>query len=99
VKFTWDPEKDKLNKRKHRVSFEEACYIFADPFILTIYDDDHSEDEELWVSIGKIVERNIYVVARTHQVCGNEEYVRIISARRASADEKRIYLSRAGRQK
>ena len=98
MKFTWDPEKDKLNRRKHRVSFEEACYIFADPFILTIYDVDHSEDEERWVSIGKVVECNIYVVVHTHHVF-DEEYVRIISARRASAEEKRTYFSRAGRQK
>lgn len=99
MKFSWDPVKDRLNRRKHRVSFEEACYIFADPFMLTIFDEDHSDDEERWVSMGMIPESNVLVVVHTHTVRNNDEYVRIISARRATAKERKTYESRLERRK
>lgn len=94
MKFSWNPEKERLNRRKHRVSFEEACYIFADPFMLTIFDEDHSEDEDRWVSMGRVAESNVLVVVHTHHVKNSDEYVRIISARRATARERKTYQMR-----
>jgi len=70
---------------------------FADPFILTIFDENHSADEERWVSMGMIPETNLLVVVHTHHVRGKEEFVRIISARRATPREKRTYQSRRER--
>ena len=51
--FEWDPKKAAANKRKHRVSFEEAKTIFGDPYELMIPDPDHSGDEERSISIGE----------------------------------------------
>ncbi len=50
--FEWDPNKAKLNKEKHTVNFEEAATVFHDPMALTIYDPDHSETEDRWLTIG-----------------------------------------------
>lgn len=51
--FEWDPAKGKVNIGKHGVSFERAAEIFLDPLQLTIFDDDHSESEERWITLGK----------------------------------------------
>jgi len=50
--FDWDPIKAKQNLRKHGVSFERAAMIFRDPFAISIYDDEHSDDEDRWITIG-----------------------------------------------
>lgn len=47
--FDWDPQKAIRNRRKHGVSFEESVTAFYDPYILSRYDDDHSETEDRWV--------------------------------------------------
>lgn len=46
MKFTWDTEKEKVNRKKHKVAFLESCYVFADKFMLTMFDSEHSEDED-----------------------------------------------------
>ena len=51
--FEWDPAKAKINIRKHDVSFELGAEIFLDPLQLTIFDDEHSESEERWITLGK----------------------------------------------
>ena len=51
--FEWDPKKAAYNRRKHRVTFEEAKSIFGDPYELMISDADHSEEEQRSVSIGE----------------------------------------------
>jgi uncharacterized DUF497 family protein len=50
--FDWDPRKADINRRGHGVTFEEATAVFADRDSLTIFDDDHSDDEERWLTIG-----------------------------------------------
>jgi uncharacterized DUF497 family protein len=62
VKFEWDSEKDKTNRQKHKVTFLEACYIFADKYMLTFYDEEHSDDEDRWITIGQSVNSKILVV-------------------------------------
>lgn len=49
MKFEWDSAKERINIEKHGVTFEQASYVFADPFALTLYDDAHSEDAIRWV--------------------------------------------------
>jgi uncharacterized DUF497 family protein len=51
MRFDWEFDKAQSNRRKHRASFDEACTIFADPSVLTIHDDEHSAEEDRWVSI------------------------------------------------
>jgi hypothetical protein len=54
MKFSWDPDKERINRRKHKVTFFDACHVFADQYVLTLFDNEHSLDEERWISMGKI---------------------------------------------
>ena len=85
--FEWDDEKATSNLKKHGVSFEEGTTIFNDPKIATIFDPDHSEDEERFVSIGISVIRRILTVIHTYR----KERTRLISARKATKAEKKNY--------
>jgi uncharacterized DUF497 family protein len=96
VKFTWDPEKESENRRKHKIAFAEACTIFADKYALTIFDEEHSSDEERWITIGQMINANILVVVHTYRDMNNEEYIRIISARKATRTESKTYWARRG---
>lgn len=59
---------------------------------VTIFDEDHSEDEECWVALGRAENGAVLVMIHTiEEVSANELYVRIISARRADRDEARDY--------
>ena len=49
--FEWDPNKEILNKEKHGISFEEAATVFLDPQASTIFDPDHSESENRWITL------------------------------------------------
>lgn len=90
--FDWDPNKARANLRKHGVSFRLATTVFRDPLALTIYDDEHSEPEERWVSIGRAENGQYLVVVHTSEWHGTREIkVRIISARRADRQEIRDY--------
>jgi uncharacterized DUF497 family protein len=50
--FEWDPHKAKINLSKHGISFERATTVFRDPNAISIPDDEHSETEDRWVTIG-----------------------------------------------
>jgi len=94
VKFEWDPEKEKANRKKHGVGFVEAGYIFADESLLTLFDDDHSNDEDRWITIGRTTDNKILVVAHTFRDGKDEETIRLISARKAFKHEERQYFER-----
>lgn len=83
--FEWDEEKNRLNKIKHHISFETAVNIFLDKNIIEWRDDFHSDDEERWQAIGKA--ENVLFVVYTDR----GEKTRIISARKATAKERRWY--------
>lgn len=85
--FEWDPEKDEANQRKHGVSFDEASTVFGDPLAVTIDDPDHSEDEERFLTTGMSTQQRLMIVAHTDR----GERIRLISAREASAAERRTY--------
>ena len=53
MRFEWDPEKARRNVAKHGVSFEEAATAFGDPLSLTIFDPDHSEEEDRFILLGQ----------------------------------------------
>ncbi len=94
MKFSWDPDKEKINRRKHKVTFFDACHVFADKCQLTVYDEEHSMDEDRWISMGQIHNSKILVVVHTYKFIKKREFIRIISARLANEKESREYLAR-----
>jgi uncharacterized protein len=90
--FDWDGNKARANLQKHEVSFRLATSVFRDPLALTIFDDEHSIDEERWVTIGCAQNGQVLVVVHTSvEVSATEQHIRIISARRADPAEVRNY--------
>ncbi len=65
--FEWDEEKAAANLKKHKVSFEEAKTVFADPFAITIDDPKHSGKEQRFVDTGTSADRKILVVSYTER--------------------------------
>jgi len=87
VILEWDPAKATANRRKHGVDFHEAGTIFDDPLSTTFPDPDHSVEEQRHLTIGTSLSGRILVVAHTDR----GKAVRLISARRATARERRFY--------
>ena len=83
--FEWDPEKAALNRKKHRVSFEEAVTVFYDPLSATFDDADHSIGEQRLITVGFSSQGRLLVVSHTER----GDVLRIISARRATAHERK----------
>lgn len=83
--FEWDPEKNRKNIEKHGVSFQTAALVFADDDRIDVYDTKHSIDEDRFCTIGKVKE--VLFVVYTER----KDAVRIISARLASPQERRLY--------
>jgi uncharacterized DUF497 family protein len=95
--FDWDPAKAASNLAKHRVSFEEAMTVFLDPLALSRLDAAHGSDEERWVTIGLSCAINLMVVVHTYvEFDEHRVYIRIISARRPTRNEKRQYEEAPG---
>jgi uncharacterized DUF497 family protein len=91
VRFIWDVRKNRTNERKHRVSFETAALIFDDPYHISRLDRE-VEGELRWHTIG--MARGIQVLLVVHTITESddeEETIRIISARKATPKERRIY--------
>lgn len=85
--FEWDDTKAASNLRKHRVSFDEAITVFGDVRAVTFSDTDHFESEERSRTYGLSNKGRLLVVVHTER----RNNVRIISARRATRNEKAIY--------
>jgi len=94
MKFEWDKNKEKLNMQKHGITFEQASYVFADKFALSSYDDEHSTNEDRWVLLGKSLNETLLLVVHTFKNDEGIEFVRIISARKATKKEKVEYQKR-----
>ena len=98
-RFAWDPAKAAANRRKHGVSFEQATGVFRDPLALSRYDEDHGEGEERWVTLGVNETGSLLVVSHTFEELSEQEArVRLISAREATAHERRQYEDGKGPQ-
>jgi len=89
MNYQWDPAKSKSNVKKHGVEFADALGVFEDPDAITIEDTD-SEEEQRFLSIGLDVLGRIIVVAYTYR----DDDVRLISARKATKKEVKIYEER-----
>jgi hypothetical protein len=97
MKFEWDKNKERHNIHKHGITFEQASYVFSDPFALSKWDGEHSEHEDRWILLGKTMNELILVVAHTYRERDGVEFVRIISARKATNNEKQTYGKRCPR--
>src|SRR5580700_2282377 len=71
--FEWDPAKARTNLRKHRVGFDLAAEIFLDPLAVSIADDEHSEFEQRWVTLGSDRSGSILVLVHTFSEISTEE--------------------------
>jgi hypothetical protein len=85
LEFEWDEEKNKLNKKKHGISFETAQMVFQDPYRIEFYDDENSKNEQRYDVIGMV--NDMLFVVYTERV----NKIRLISARLATNLERRIY--------
>jgi uncharacterized DUF497 family protein len=90
--FEWDPSKAAANRRKHRVSFEEAATVFLDPRGRSVYDDAHSEEEDRWITLGVSSVGRLLVVCHTfRKVNKANSIIRIFSCRQATRRESEQY--------
>ena len=94
-KFDWDPAKETKNIRKHKVTFRRAATVFRDPNQLSVYDQEHSENDDRWITIGIDSNGVLRVVVHTFkQIAESLCEIRIISARKATSKEARQYKER-----
>jgi len=90
VRFEWDSNKAKSNLKKHSVSFEEASTIFSSDQIRVFVDDANSTvAEERLVAIGYSLHDRILTVVHCYRE--DDEVIRIISARKATKQEKNFF--------
>jgi uncharacterized protein len=89
LSFEWDEHKSVANAKKHGVSFEEAKSVFVDERAKLIDDPDHSDDEDRFVLLGLSGALRLLLVCHCYRGDGN--VIRIISARKASAQESKSY--------
>ena len=94
MKFEWDEKKQKINIQKHGIDFEEAKTVFYDEEALLMPDPDHSATEERFVILGISKKTNLLTVCHCYRE--NEEIIRIINARKATAKEKKQYVDNIG---
>ncbi|MFH2060070.1 MAG: BrnT family toxin [Pseudomonadota bacterium] len=90
--FEWDDAKNKSNRTKHGVSFEEAQSVFFDESAIQFDDPDHSIDEERFLLLGFSQRLKVLVVCHCYR--SNESIIRIISARKATKKEQKVYFRR-----
>ena len=95
LRFEWDERKGAINRRRHGVAFEEAETVFADEHALLLDDPDHSAGEDRFILMGIGHSLRVLLVFHCHREGG--EVIRIISARKATARERRQYVQRGRR--
>ena len=89
LRFEWDENKSRLNRKRHGVSFPEAQSVFLDDHPLLIDDPDHSVDEPRFLLLGLSSSLRVLVVCHCVRQAGN--VIRIISARKADRSERNAY--------
>jgi uncharacterized DUF497 family protein len=89
ITFEWDETKNKVNLKKHKISFEQAKSVFTDPYGRLIPDPDHSGKEERYILLGLSDELRMLVVCHCYRK--SSSVIRIISARKAERHEKAEY--------
>ncbi len=90
VHFEWDERKNRSNLDKHGIDFETAQWVFEDPLCVTFVERTEA-DEERWHGIGSIEGLILLVVVHTYRQAGDDQIIRIISARQATRQERKLY--------
>ncbi len=94
VRFEWDRKKDLANFRNHGVPFDEAKTVFYDENAIEFYDENHSLKEIRFLMAGLSSRLRILLVSYTVRERKNEDVIRIISSRKATKNEQKIYFER-----
>jgi len=90
--FEWDQRKARQNAKKHGVTFERAATVFLDPEASSLFDDEHSQDEDRWITIGLDRGGALLVMCHTYrEETEASARIRVISARRATRNEAKQY--------
>lgn len=89
IEFAWDRRKGRSNLKKHGVSFEDAQTVFLDENARLIDDPDHSGEEERFVLLGYSLQAHCLIVSHCYRE--SDSVIRLISARRATAQEEQMY--------
>jgi uncharacterized protein len=84
--WAWDADKARANLAKHGVSFETAVLVFDDPMLVS--EPDPHPDDDRWRVIGRVAHQTLFVV---HTVIDDDGLPSIVSARRATAMERKRY--------
>ena len=87
MNFEWDKVKARANQAKHGVLFLEATEVFADQYASCIHDPDHSHDEDRYLLFGVSSKGSYLVISFTER----SDFIRIISARRMTRQERKAY--------
>ena len=90
MRLTWDERKNRSNAAKHGISFETAAHVFNDPQAQSRLER-IVEGEERWQTIGSVGGMLILLIAHTWQEEDGEKSIQIISARKATARERKLY--------
>jgi len=93
IKFEWDVSKAASNEGKHGVTFEEAKSVFYDDFAIQFFDDQNSELEDRFLLLGHSNQSRILLICHCEQE--SSDLIRIISARKATAKERKLYKGKA----
>jgi uncharacterized DUF497 family protein len=89
LRFEWHSTKSAVNAKKHGISFDEAKSVFSDENAKLISDPDHSDDEDRFLLLGISVRLRTLVVCHCYR--GDDNIIRIISARKATTSESKKY--------
>ena len=95
IRFEWDEAKNRSNRKKHGIDFETAQLVFEDPHCISFVER-VSNGEERWHAIGSIENIIVIVVVHTYREEALDEVIRIISARRATRHERKLYAQAIG---
>ena len=95
VRFEWGRKKELTNFRDHGVEFEEAKTVFYDEHAIEFYDEDHSLKEIRYLMIGLSSKFRILIVSYTIREGSDKDLIRIISSRKATKSEQKVYSERS----
>lgn len=90
IQFEWDDNKNSINIKKHKISFEEASTVFYDENAIVFDDPEHSQDEDRFLIIGVSTSRKICIVSHCYR--DDDNIIRLISAREAEKSEQQVYV-------
>lgn len=90
MRFEWDGHKNRRNRGKHGIGFDSAAQVFADPFAVTRFDRMENH-EQRWQIIGVSAGIVVLLVVYTPREEDGDEIIRIISARKATPQERKAY--------